>query len=117
MYLKIQKEETPSLFDEFSDFSSNLHDGDFVEKTEVRKGVVEVLRKVKKRLRLKEFLAHYIVEKGLINNFKVIIDHLKELECEIPGFVERETKEGYMKVSRSWTDDSKSRVFLNAHLV
>ena len=117
LYLKIQKEETPSLFDEFSDFSSNLHDGDFVEKTEVRKGVVEVLRKVKKRLRLKEFLAHYIVEKGLINNFKVIIDHLKELECEIPGFVERETKEGHMKVSRSWTDDSRSRVFLNAHLV
>lgn len=109
--LHIQKETTQDLFD-FAGCTKTLHDGEYVEPEKVKKGIVSIASRFK-RLRYKELVACYVVECGLINDFKVIRKHLENLVDEGILRIEREpsyTKTG--KVSSFWSDTSKEKVYI-----
>lgn len=109
--LIIQKEETQDLFD-FSGCTKALHDGEHVEPSKVRKDILSIISHFK-HLRYKELVARYVVEYGLINDFKIIRNHLENLTQEGIVKIDREplyTKTG--KLSSFWSDTKKEKVHI-----
>lgn len=109
--LKIQKEDTMDLFD-FSGCSKTIHDEEYIDRDKVKKDIITLVGQFKK-LRYKELVALYVVEYGLINNLKVIREHLNNLSNEGILMVEREplyTKTG--KLSSSWADTKDEKVYI-----
>lgn len=111
--LNIQKEETQDLF-AFSGCSKTLHDGEYIEPDKIKNDIISLVRRFNK-MRYKELVARYVVEFGLINDFKVIREHLEHLRDEGIITIEREppyTKTG--KISTSWSDSKGEKVHITS---